>query len=114
MKSYNGINRRRVFRLQLPAERILKLTIADTIYDVNEISEYGIVVSSTEVENKEGRCRGVIQWSDGRSSEISGEIGRLADRGRVIWKVKGISMSDVVGEQRRMLAIIAGASKRAA
>ncbi len=97
-------NRRRVFRLRLPNDRMLKATIAETSYDLIEISEYGLVVTSNTITNVSGRFPGIIHWSDGEESTFHGEVGRLSNHGRVIWKVTGITMSHVIMEQRRLLA----------
>ncbi|MFK7765608.1 MAG: hypothetical protein AB8B55_00095 [Mariniblastus sp.] len=99
-----GKNQRRVFRLRLPNDCLLQAQIAEKNYDVVEVSEFGIVVSSDSVEDVSGRFDGVITWSDGTNSVFNGELGRLSDCGRVIWKVTGIEMSNVVKEQRRILA----------
>ncbi len=97
-------NRRRVFRLRLPNDGLLKADIAGRSYELIEVSEYGIVVTSNSIAGVSGRFSGVIKWSDGAISDFKGELGRLSIHGRVIWKVAGITMSHVVMEQRRLLA----------
>jgi len=96
-------NRRRVFRLRLPAGSLLKATVNGKEYAVVEVSEFAFVVANEEVESLEGECRGTIHWYDDQSSEFTGEVGRLSESGRVIWNVHGISMSDMVKAQRQLI-----------
>ncbi len=96
-------NRRRVFRLRIPADALLDATVNGKAYKVVEVSEFGLVVSSNEIENIDGQCEGVIRWSDGRTTKFTGEVGRLSDFGRVIWKVNGVPMSDIVRAQRQQI-----------
>ena len=103
MKRYEGPNRRRVFRLRLPDDAMLSALINGQTYNVIEVAEFSIVVTTDEVNNELGVCEGTLRWSNGSSTSFSGEIGRLGQLGRVIWNVSGIQMKDVIGEQRRLL-----------
>ena len=98
-------NRRSRFRLRLPKSSYLAATIQGMNYEVGEIAEHSLVVTSDQVLNKDGKCVGTIFWSDGTSSSFSGEIGRQSDQGRVIWKVRGLTTRHVLQEQRRLLKL---------
>lgn len=110
MKRNEGSNRRRVFRLRLPDDALLSASINGQTYEVIEIAEFSLVVTAREVESQTDCFGGAIRWSDGTSSEFTGESGRLSQLGRVIWNVKGIQMRDVIGEQRRMISRFPAAS----
>lgn len=103
-KPYDGPNRRRVFRLHLPADSRLTVRIDGQEYQAVEVAEYSLVVDTVDVASESGICQGEVVWSDGRQSEFRGEIGRLKGKRRVIWKIQGIEMQDVISEQRRLLA----------
>ena len=105
-------NRRRVFRLRLPSDSLLTANINSREYEVIEVSEFGLVVTSEDVPSVEGECEGVIKWSDGRTTKFTGEIGRVSAFGRVIWKIRGISMSDMVKAQRQLILRYPGRTAR--
>ena len=111
-KIYTGRNRRRVFRLRLPRHSLLKATIEGDDYEVLEVAEFSVLVNASDVANKNGKCKGTVFWSDGSQSEFTGEIGRLNGEHRVIVGVRGIMMSDVIGEQRRILRLNPSSSLR--
>ncbi len=96
-------NRRSRFRLRMPRGAMLSVAIDAAAYDVIEIAEHSIVVTSKYVINKDGICSGEITWSDDTTSIFTGEVGRLSERGRVIFKVQGISTAKVLNEQRKLL-----------
>lgn len=96
-------NRRRVFRLRLPADSMLTVMIGGEVYDVAEISEYSLRVTTQDVNHEEGVCTGTIRWSDGEESKFTGGLGRIQNHCRVIWKIEGISMHQIVAEQRRLI-----------
>lgn len=102
-KKYNGANRRRVFRLKLPPGEELKAVINGQAYSVVEVAEFSLMVDCEEVQSTDGKCSGTIYWSDESESEFRGEIGRLNGNQRVVVNIRGISMPDVIGQQRRML-----------
>ena len=97
-------NRRRVFRLRFPNNAMLQATIGGLSYEVSEIAELSIWVTANHVENDNGICTGVVHWSNGVRTPFTGELGRYREGGRIIVNVKGISMHDVIGEQRRLIA----------
>ncbi len=109
-------NRRRVFRLRFPSDSLLTATINSREYELIEVSEFGLVVTSEDIPcvegQSEGQCEGTIHWNDGRSTKFTGELGRLSDFGRVIWKVQGISMSDIVKAQRELIVRYPGRTLR--
>ncbi|MFT5300105.1 MAG: hypothetical protein ACI87E_001643 [Mariniblastus sp.] len=96
-------NRRERFRLRLPAAATLSATINGLEYDVIEIAEHSLVVTSQGVFNKSGECAGEIQWGDGQTTQFTGTSGRLAELGRVVWGIEGVSTQHVIREQRRLL-----------
>ena len=104
MNHHEGRNRRQYFRLRLPDEALLKANICGQTYDVQEVAEKSVWVTVQEVKSFNGFCSGFIYWSDGSQSGFSGDLGDVKEGGRLILNIKGISMHDVVGETRRMIA----------
>lgn len=98
-------NRRRVFRLRLPENEPLRVTIGEQEYEVVEVAELSMVLSTVSVsDDVSGKFQGAIEWSDSKSLEFTGEVGPTHDGEHlVIWKVQGITMEDVISEQRRLL-----------
>lgn len=97
-------NRRRVFRLRLPEDSMLRVKIGEQEYEVLEVAELSLLLSTVSVSDVSGKFQGSIEWSDSKSLEFTGEIGPTYDGERlVIWKVQGITMEDVISEQRRLL-----------
>ncbi len=109
-------NRRRVFRLRFPSSATLKATIGGREYQVIEVAEFSMLLSAVSVKNVSGECEGTIEWSDTQALDFSGRIGPLYDDDRlVIWKVEGITMEDIIAEQRRLLrkySILNGSQNR--
>lgn len=96
-------NRRRVFRLRLPSKSLLKATIDGNVYDVVEVAEYSVWVTTKDVGDTNGICKGILHWSNGETSKFTGNPGPIRDNGRIILNVTGIAMQDIVGEQRRLI-----------
>lgn len=103
MNQNNDENRRERFRVRLPADSMLEATINGLNYDVVEVAEFSIVVTATQVINKNGVCTGSIQWSDGHLAKFAGVLGRISEQGRVIENIAGFSTPDILKEQRRLL-----------
>lgn len=100
----DSTNRRRVFRLRLPENAPLRVTIGEQEYEVVEVAELSMKLSTVSVTDVSGKFQGSIEWSDSNCLEFTGEIGPSHDGERlVIWKVQGITMEDVISEQRRLL-----------
>ena len=97
-------NRREFFRLRLPDQAKLKANICGQTYDVNELSEKSICIVAQEVKSFNGFCSGFIYWSDGQKTAFTGNVGQSTDNGRIILNIKGIDMSEVVSETRRIAA----------
>jgi hypothetical protein len=104
MNQNEGRNRRRFFRLCLPEDALLQATICGQPYDIQGVAEKSMWVTAREVKSFNGFCSGFIYWSDGTRSGFSGDLGEVKEGGRIILNIEGISMNDVVGETRRMLA----------
>lgn len=101
---YSGRNRRRVFRLHLPENSRLKATINGKHYEVVEVAEYSLVLHTKLPLKSDGRFEGAIEWGDETQTNFTGEVGPFHENQRlVIWKIKGISMPNVISEQRRLL-----------
>lgn len=96
-------NRRNFFRLYFPADEFLLVQIEGLVFEICELAERSFVVTDRRVPHRGGRCCGVIQWSDGRQSRFSGEVGPDLDTGRLIMNVEGIATGHIVFEQRRIL-----------
>jgi hypothetical protein len=79
-------------------------TIEGTDHVVLEVSEYGLVVDAVEVPNCDGCCKGVIHWDSRNQSAFEGTMGAHAKGGRVIEILDGISMRDMVRQQRRLMS----------
>ena len=103
MSHGNNKNDRRRFRVQFPPGSMLKAIINGLEYDVVEVAELSIVVTAKNVLNQGRICVGTITWSDGRHQEFTGNTGRLSDLGRVIDEIRGISVQEILREQRRLL-----------
>ena len=103
MNHGNSENRRRRFRVRLPADSTLAATINGLNYDIIEVAELSIVVTAMWVVNENGICAGSIRWSDGRVRQFTGELGRVSRLGRVIKNIKGFTAEDILKEQRRLL-----------
>ena len=103
MNAESGRNRREFFRLVFPVGEELAAWIDDAEYKVNEISERTIRFTAKEVPHLNGKCCGLLTWSDGRVISFEGLIGPLNRNQRVIIDVRGIVMPDIVAEQRRLL-----------
>ncbi len=98
-------NRRSRFRLRFPRSAPLAASIGGMNFEVVEIAEHSLVVTTKQVLNADGKCSGVVYWSNGDSSPFTGEMGRLSGHGRVIWNIRGITTGNVLKEQRRLLKI---------
>lgn len=97
-------NRRRVFRLRFPDSATLKATIGGREYEVMEIAEFSMLLNAVSVKTTAGKCEGTIVWSDSRKLDFVGCVGPIYDQERlVIWKINGITMEDIISEQRRLL-----------
>ena len=96
-------NRRNYYRLCLPQGEFLMVQIEGMVFEICELAERSFVVTDRRVPHRGGRCRGIIQWSDGRCSRFEGEVGAELDVGRLIVNVDGISTGHIVCEQRQIL-----------
>lgn len=104
MPSHPGAALRRVFRLKLPSEDMLKAVINDQVYLVQEVAEYSLWLTVPDIVGCRDAVSGTVIWNNGEESQFQGEVGRINKGARVIWNVTGIGMQDVVREQRRLLA----------
>ena len=104
MNSFDERNRRRVFRLRLPANEFLLATIGGELHEVVEVSELSLWVAAPYVKHDRGICEGIVHWTSGEDSRFTGVLGRFRAGGRIIKNVKGISMKHVIAEQRRLIA----------
>jgi len=104
MNQNEDINRRRFFRLRLPEDAMLKATIFGQTYDVIEVAELSLCVTSRNVRHRSRHCKGVVYWSDGSGSDFTGELGHRNHSGRAILNVQGITTKDIVNETRRLIA----------
>ena len=105
-------DRRATFRLRLPRQEKLIATIADVEHIVLEISEQSVVVDAAEVPNRNGVCTGVIHWDDEHSSTFQGTLGVPALGGRLIKDVTGITMRDMVRQQRKLIRLYPSVRQR--
>ena len=98
-------DRRATFRLRLPKQEKLIATIGHIDHVVLEISEQSLVVDATEVPNRQGVCTGVVYWDEEHSSEFKGRLWGPALGGRIIKNVTGITMRDMVRQQRKLIRL---------
>ena len=105
-------DRRATFRLRLPRQQQLIAKIANIDHVVLEISEQSIVVDATEVPNRNGICTGVICWDDEHRSEFRGRLWVPALGGRVIKNVTGITLRDMVRQQRKLIRLYPAVRER--
>ena len=95
---------RRVFRLRIPPTERVIASIGQVDLVVLEISEFGLVVKAIDVpHHPDGSCRGVIRWDGVHTSDFTGQVGDIAKGGRVIKNVTGITMRDMVRQQRKLI-----------
>ena len=104
MNQNEGKNRRRFFRLRLPWDAHLQANICGQSYDVQEVAEKSMWLTAREVKSFNGFCSGFLYWSDGTRTGFSGDVGQVKEGGRLILNIKGISMHEIVGETRRVIA----------
>ena len=103
-------NQRKFYRLQLPTDELIRIRIAGlggrngtTEFWVDEISERTLRVTTIIEDFEKPECRGIIYWSSVPPSAFEGRIGPLRGKRQLILGVVGITLADMVREQRRLI-----------
>ena len=104
------VNQRAFYRLRFPADALLRVRISGTglqtagvDFWADEVSEKTLRVTSVVQQFDKPACCGVIYWQSASPSAFEGRLGPVRGRRQLILGVVGITLSDMVREQRRLI-----------
>ena len=95
--------RREHFRVEYPSRYRPKLVIAESEYDVLDLSESGVKFSCSDGRGLEHKIHATITFHDGENLEIEGEAFRSGYNEIALRLVKRVPLRRTVKEQRHLM-----------
>ncbi|MDV2478772.1 MAG: DnaJ domain-containing protein [bacterium] len=102
-KQYVGAQRREHFRVEYPSRYRPKLIIAESEYDILDLSESGVRFSCSNGKVLEHKIHATITFHDGEALKIEGEVFRSGDNEMALRLVKRVPLRRIVKEQRHLM-----------
>jgi hypothetical protein len=100
----NELNRRRHFRLRYPPGAGPVLVIGTAAFPVVELSERGLQFTEGSRALLLGeRLTGALRFAEGSELAVEGVVARITGPRTVLRLVRGVSLSRMLAEQRRIL-----------